>query len=132
MDVISDKKHFSTQITERFLFAMDRILGSRNTGKVTAKSFGEMVGIASSNLNRIRQNPDENFVTIEACGRLCHYYKISASWLIGGIGNLYHDDELFAAYQTLENRLGNVEDALAAMQLAMGTIKERKGENKKG
>ncbi len=42
---ITDKKYFTYHITQRFLFAMDRIIGSRSAGKVTAKAFGEVVGI---------------------------------------------------------------------------------------
>ncbi|HQW84145.1 MAG TPA: hypothetical protein PK987_06790 [Ferruginibacter sp.] len=47
---VTDKKYFSWQITERFTFVMHRILGNRANGKVTLKSFGEIVGITSANL----------------------------------------------------------------------------------
>lgn len=94
MPDITDKKYFSFQITERFFFAMDRILGSRSAGKVTAQAFGNIVGITSNNLNRIRNNPGEHFVTIEAIGRLCNHYRISAYWLLTGQGDLYSNDEL--------------------------------------
>jgi len=113
---LTDKKYFSWKITERFLFIMDRILGNRANGKVTAKMFGDVVGIASSNLNRIRQNPTENFVTIEAVGRLCDNYKISPAWLILNIGNPYADEHLYNAYQALEVRLTKVEDVIKMIE----------------
>lgn len=121
---ITDKKYFSNQITDRFFLAMDGIIGNRKNGKVTAKAFGDVVGISSSNLIRIRQNPEENFVTIEAVGRLCNHYKISAAWLISGIGNRYSDDELFAAYQTLDKRLGDVETIVSDLQQALEILRK--------
>lgn len=120
---ITDKKHFSSQITERFLFAMDRILGSRSAGKVTAKAFGEVVGIESSNLIRIRNNPTENFVTIEAIGRLCNHFRISAYWLLTGQGDLYSNDELATAFRNLDTRVNDVEKSLMQIELMIPKIK---------
>lgn len=127
---ITDKKYFSYQITQRFLFAMDRILGSRGSGKVTAKAFGEIVGIDSSNLIRLRKNAGEQFVTVEAIGRLCHHYKISSFWLLTGQGDLYSNDELAAAYRTLDDRLREVESSLHSIELMLPEL--RKMVKKKG
>jgi len=79
-----DKKKYSKEITARFLKEMDRILADRSAGKVTADKFGEVVGISSSNLSRLRLLPDQHFVTVEAIGRLCHHYKVSPAVLITG------------------------------------------------
>lgn len=126
MPDITDKKYFSYTITQRFLFAMDRIIGSRSAGKVTAKAFGDIVGISSSNINRLRTSTGEHTVTVEAIGRICHYYRISAFWLLTGEGDMYSNDELAAAYRTLENRLQQVEDAIIGIQQSVATIKKSK------
>ena len=121
-----DKKHFSRQITERFVFAMDRIIGSRSAGKVTAQSFGEIVGIASSNLKRLRDFPEDHTVTVEAIGRLCDHYKISPYWLITGQGDMYNNDELYAAYQTLHTRISELEKSISIIEQTIKIIKDKK------
>lgn len=123
---ITDKKYYSTQITDRFFFAMDRIIGSRGAGKVTASAFGDTVGIKSSNLNRIRNSHGENFVTIEAIGRLCNHYRISAFWLLTGQGDLYSNDELAAAYRMLEARVTELERLQLATEKTIEIINKRK------
>lgn len=123
MEQPSEKKYYSNQITQRFIFAMDRILGSRKSGKVTAKAFGDIVGISSSNLNRIRNNPGEQFVTIEAIGRICNHYRISAYWLLTGQGDLYSNDELAAAYRTLSERVNEVEKSLQEIEVLIPKLK---------
>lgn len=120
---ITDKKYFSTQITARFLFAMDRIIGSRSQGKVTAKSFGEIVGMDPANLNRLRKNPGSSFATVEAIGRLCNHYRVSAYWLLTGQGDLYSNDELAAAYNTLERRVSELENSMHQFELMLPKIK---------
>jgi DNA-binding Xre family transcriptional regulator len=120
---ITDKKYFSYQITERFFFAMDRILGSRSAGKVTAQAFGNIVGITSNNLNRIRNNPGEHFVTIEAIGRLCNHYRISAYWLLTGQGDLYSNDELATEVRTVADRLKEVEKSLHEIEVIVPKLK---------
>lgn len=120
---ITDKKYYSKEITERFLFAMDRILGSRGSGKVTAKNFGDIVGISSSNLNRIRNNPSEYFVTIEAIGRICNHYRISAFWLLTGEGDLFSNDELASAYRILTSRVEQVENRVSEIEIIMPSLK---------
>ena len=122
----TDKKYYSSHITKRFLFAMDHITGSKTTGKVTAKLFGDIVGISSSNLNRIRNNPAEHAVTIEAIGRLCHHYKISPYWLITGQGDMYNNDELKTAYKTLESRFADLEKAFVDIEKSLSIIRKNK------
>jgi len=81
-----DKKHFSRQITKRFLIARNQIVGPKSAGKVTAKDFGDVIGIEASNLHRIIKNPEKNFVTVEAIGRMIHHYGVSGEWLLSGKG----------------------------------------------
>lgn len=104
MPDISDKKYYSKQITKRFLIAMDKITGTREGVKVTASAFGEVVGISSSNLTRLRTSNGDHAVTVEAIGRLCHHYKISPVWLITG-----QEDE---GDRTIEVRLQSLEKAI--------------------
>ena len=113
---ITDKKYHSYHITHRFLFAMDRIIGSRGAGKVTALSFGRVVGISSSNLNRLRNSTGENCVTVEAIGRICSHYKISPYWLITGQGDMYNNDQLYAAYEAIEKRVTQIELAMVLLE----------------
>lgn len=108
----TDKKYNSYKITERFLFAMDKIIGDRSKGKITAKMFGISIGIASSNLLRIRQHPTEYFVTIEAIGRLCHLYKVNPNWLILGIGQPYINEKS----TNLDKRVDTIEKELKAIK----------------
>jgi len=114
---LSDKKYFSAEITERFFLAMDRIVGSRSSGKVTAKSFGDIVGISSSNLNRIRTSNGEYFVTVEALGRLCHHFSVSGEWLITGTGDM-------EASQDFESRLSEAEKTIEEIKPILPKIKD--------
>ncbi len=123
----TEKKYFSKQITERFLFAMDRILGNRSTGKVTALMFGDMVGMRSSNITRLREPASENYVSVEAIGRICEIYKISAHWLITGQGTMWSNDELFTAFNTLEKRMTDIEEAVNKIEISVGMKKSKTG-----
>ena len=106
----TDKRYFSYQITKRFLNTADKIIGSRKDGKkITAKMFGDTIGIASSNLNRIRQNPTENFVTIEALGRLCHFYNISPDSILLFREN---DDSIMQVIISMEKGLSTLKNRL--------------------
>ena len=127
----TDKRYFSYHITQRFLMAMDRILGERQGGKVTAKSFGDIVGISSSNINRLRSSAGENTVTLEAVARICDRWKISPYWLMTGHGEMYTNAELYAAYETLEARLKDVEVAVKSIEETVDFIFKNK-ENRKG
>ncbi len=122
---ITDKKYFSYNITQRFLFAMDRILGNRSMGKVTAQAFGDAVGMKASNIFRLRESTGENTVTVEAIGRLCNHYKISPYWLITGDGDMYSNSELMTAYKTLEGRMSNIEDAVKQIEVIVGITKSK-------
>ncbi len=116
---ITDKKYHSYHITRRFLFAVDRIVGNRTNGKTSYKEVCEIIGMSSSNLQRLRESTGENCVTVEAIGRLCSHYKISSSYLILEIGNLYADLEIFSAYESLEKRMSKVEDAVKQIELSI-------------
>jgi hypothetical protein len=107
------KKYYSIQITKRFVQAMDKIIGTRDkTGKVTAKSFGEIVAMSSSNLNRLRSSSGENLVTVEAIGRLVGHFKVSPHWLISGAGDMISD----GAHATIEARLRSLEEAVTGLK----------------
>ncbi len=123
---ITDKKYFSYLITQRFLLAMDRILGNRQKGKVTATSFGEIVGMSGSNLIRLRTSAGENTVTLEAIARMCNQWKISPYWLITGNGEMFTNAELYAAYETLEVRLQDVETSINMIEKTIEIIHKEK------
>ena len=119
-EIIQD---YGYQVTQRFLFAVDRIIGNRSAGKITQQRLGDTIGISSSNINRLRTDPDRK-VTLEACCRLCDHYKISAYWLLLGKGEMYSNDELFAAYQALELRTGDLEKTVAAIEKSIEIFKK--------
>lgn len=116
-----DKRYYSSEITDRFFVAMDRILGSRTGGKITALAFGDSVGISSSNLGRIRNTPGQ-FVTVEAVGRLCHHYGISPAWLIMGLGD---PDASAEANDKLDGRMKELEKTVTSLQKEIITIKKK-------
>jgi DNA-binding Xre family transcriptional regulator len=122
----TDKKYHSYHITQRFLFAVDRIVGNRSNGKITYKEISSVIGMTSSNLIRLRESTGENCVTVEAIGRLCDTYKISASWLILDVGNMYADIEIMAAYNTLEKRVSITEYSIKQIEVSIGIVKAKK------
>lgn len=124
---ITDSKYFSLQITERFLMAMGRIMGNRQNGKITAEMFAGRVGMSASNINRMRKNPGQFFVTVEALGRLVEEYKISSYWLLTGYGDVYSNDELLSAYKSLEARVSEVEKAVNDVEKSIELMKKKKG-----
>lgn len=115
---------FGYQITQRWLFAVDRILGNRSSGKITQQKLGDIVGINSSNINRLRQDPDRR-VSIDACARLCDYYKISAAWLLLEVGEMFGNTELLSAYNILEKRVTGLELSVTSIELQMNGKKRR-------
>lgn len=119
---LKDKKYFSKEISERFIRAMDRIMANRSKGKITAQKFGEMVGISSSNIGRIRALPDEHFVTIEAIGRLCHHYNISPFWIITGQGEMESIDKLKDILGNLESRVSGLEKDMLTLEQTLHVI----------
>lgn len=120
----SDKKFHSYQITNRFLMAMDRILGNRQNGKVTANKFSETVKMSSSNISRLRTSAPDHIVTLEAIARMCEVYKISPYWLLTGKGEMYTNAELFSAYETLAARVSDIEQSLIEVQATLKTIRK--------
>ncbi len=123
---MTGKKDHSIQITRRFLQAMDRIIGNRTDGKVTAKQFGDVVGINSSNISRLRNATRDNFVTVEAIGRICEHYHVSATWLITGKGEQYNNDELYAANKALESRVSEAEKAISILEKEIAAMRKTK------
>lgn len=115
---------FGYQITQRWLFAVDRILGNRSDGKITQQKLGDIVGINSSNINRLRQDPDRR-VSIDACARLCDYYKVSAAWLLLEVGEMFGNTELLSAYNILEKRVTGLELSVTSIELQMNGKKRR-------
>jgi len=112
MNNIPDKKYYSYQVTQRFLQAMDHLLERE---KITAAAFGEIVRIPSSNLARLRTSTGENTVTTEAIARICDHWKVSPYWLITGDGEIFTDASLFAAYESIETRVMEVEKAVKSI-----------------
>lgn len=125
----TDKKYYSYQITQRFLAAMDRILGNRINGKVTAAAFGDIVGMSASNINRLRSSSGENTVTLEAVAKICEVYKISPYWLLTGKGEMYTNAELFSAYENLEARVLDIEEAMIGVNETLRLIKSASNKN---
>lgn len=118
---ITNKKYYTQHITVRFLKAMGVIMGNRSNGKTTAKDFGEIVKINSTNLTRLRSSTGEHSVTVEAIGRMCNYYKISPYWLITGEGSMYADDQIINAYTNLESRVVALEDSVNQIEAEIGS-----------
>ena len=117
------RKYYTNEITERFLMAMDSILVDRKQGKVTLTAFGQKVHMAASNITRMRNSAGEKTVTVEAIARICEVYKISPYWLITGKGEMYTNAELFAAHETLDARVKDIEEALTGIEASLKTIK---------
>ncbi len=115
----TEKKPHSYQITLRFLEEMDKIVGSRVNGKkITAKEFGEKVGINSTNLVRLRSNPKEHHVTVEAIGRLCKVYGTSPSMLILGVS------EKNKMQEALDVRMAKMEATMKKIDAQFKAIKK--------
>ncbi len=89
--------------------------------------FGDMVGMRSSNITRLREPASENYVSVEAIGRICEIYKISAHWLITGQGTMWSNDELFTAFNTLEKRMTDIEEAVNKIEISVGMKKSKTG-----
>lgn len=106
---------YSYHVTQRFLFVVDRLLGKRGAGKITQEKLGNDVGISSSNINRLRNDPSRS-VTLEACCRICDIYKVSPSWLLLDIGEMFGNAELQTAYELLEKRVTILEDRMMAVE----------------
>jgi DNA-binding Xre family transcriptional regulator len=121
-EIIQD---YGYQVTQRFLFAVDRILGNRANGKITQQRLGDSIGINSSNINRLRSDPDRK-VTLEACCRLCDQFKVSTFWLLLGQGDMYSNDELMTAYMNLELKFDDLEKAVAAIEKTLEIIRKSK------
>ncbi len=114
--------------TQRFLKAIDKIMGNRSEGKITQQRLGEALGINSSNINRLRIDPSRR-VTLEACCRLCDLYKVSAHWLLVGGGEMFGNDELVTAHNLLEKRVGTLENDFSILEKRVEII-EGKGKKR--
>jgi hypothetical protein len=115
---------FGYEITERFLRAINTIIGNRDIGKQTQALIGEVVGISSSNINRMRSDPSRR-VSVDACGRLCDHYKVSTHWLLLGEGQMYSNDELLAAYKNIEKRMNDLEKSFLSLEKEMNLVKRK-------
>lgn len=127
-----DKKYHSNLITDRFLEAMDIIVSKKDN---TAVSFGEAVGMTSSNINRIRINRGEYWITLEAAGRLIDAYGVSSVWLMTGKGEMFANDVEKTAKRTIDIHIEKIEQSLSEMGSALEVIKNstaNKSANKKG
>lgn len=114
---------FGYEITQRFLVAVDSIIGNKASGRVTQESVGTIIGMLGSNINRLRKDPERR-VTVEACGRLCHHYNVSSFWLLTGRGDVFGNDELISAYKSLELRIGEAEKASVGIADSLKIIRK--------
>jgi len=117
------KEDHAYQVTQRFLSAVDRILGDRTSGKTTQQKLGEIIGISSSNINRLRTDPDRK-VTLEACCRICDQYKISTSWLLLGTGDMNGNDQPPNEQKKLETKVSDLEKKMKAVSKTLETIQK--------
>ena len=123
---ISDKKYHSLHITIRFIHAMDKILEDRTKTKVTAREFGDIVGIKSSNIKRLRDTTGENTVTVEALGRICEYYNVSPNWLLTGKGEMMNVEDIRETCSFLDKRVTEIEDKVAVIELMINQSNKAK------
>jgi HPt (histidine-containing phosphotransfer) domain-containing protein len=78
-------------INHRFLLAIDYLVTSHKSGKLTKGAIGERIGIKQvSNLTRLaKANQGANrSVSVENCARLCAEFNISPEWLLLGKGEM--------------------------------------------
>lgn len=115
------EKTYSRDITQRFLEAVDHLVIKEKT---TYQRFGEMIGVTSSNINRMRIAPDANFVTLETVARMVDQFQISAIWLITGTGDMENNDHLQTIQNVLANRMDVLEKAISEAQQAIQAIKK--------
>lgn len=106
------------EITNRFLLAMDEIVGSTRFNKITARDFGSEIGITSSNLTRLRSSKT-NRVSLEAIGKLCEIYKVSPDWLITGVGTPWkiNNPSLEKRMDGFEKTITDLKDRYEALNL---------------
>ena len=121
------KKTYTQQITLRFLEAIDHLA----TGKGMAK-ISEAIGMTQSNISRLRKNTDTNAPTLEACARMCSEYKVSATWLLTGAGDMLADDQLQADYRSLHKKIAEMEKIADAIKGKAIKIKRSLAEPKTG
>lgn len=102
--------NYSRAVTKRFLIAFDRIRADRTTGKITQAALGEILGISSTNINRLRTSEQHN-VTLEACCKICDLYKVSPAWLLMGIEE--NDNDFEKRITLLERKVYQISKKLA-------------------
>ena len=70
-------------VTERVIEEMDRIVGRKNGTKLTDFEFAESIGLAASNLSRLRTT-EGYYATVEVCCLLIKKYGTDPVWLMTG------------------------------------------------
>jgi hypothetical protein len=129
MEPITYKYHFTDEINARFLQAIDSILRDRSKGKVTDKAIGETIGMASTNITRIRNSQDslnKNSFTLEAVGRLLHFYKVSPTWLLTGQGEMMMFSNLESQVKSLKERISGLEKDMVRMEQNIELLSKKK------
>lgn len=119
---MNEEINFARQTTDRFLMAVDTIMGNRSKGKVTQKQIGDLTGVNSTNISRLRSDPTRA-VSLDAVCRLSYFYKVSTFWLLLGEGQMWSNDELLTAYRTIENRMNQLEKTFFEMEQAFKVIR---------
>jgi transcriptional regulator with XRE-family HTH domain len=116
-------RDLAREVAERFLMAVDTIMGNRKAGKVSQKDIGDVTGMNNTNISRLRNDPSRG-VSINAVCRLCAFYKVSTFWILLGEGQMWSNDELLTAYRTLENRMSGLEKMFTEMEQAFSIIRK--------
>jgi DNA-binding Xre family transcriptional regulator len=119
------KQSLIVEITKRALSAIDSITADRTAGKITYQAIGDTIGISSSNINRMR-NLSGNFITVEACAKLCDNYKISPEWLLLNVGPM-KSDTLDNTDEGIADRVKNLESKYVQLEKSISALQTKPG-----
>lgn len=107
---MSDNREHAKLVTHRFIQEMDRIVGI-TPGKIPQYKFSEIVGISPGNLTRLRTSPN-NYVTLDACCRLCIHYGTDPAVLLLGEDHEQHVDQRI---EKLDNMISQLDKTLSKL-----------------
>lgn len=113
-------KVYTRQVTERFLEASDKIIADK---QLKQHEYAASVDVTSSNLIRMRNNPDNN-VSLESICEMINQYGISPIWILTAAGGMFADSEKAVATNIISARIPAMEKAITEMQKAIKVIKK--------